>query len=86
VFLRGSYNKEGKEVWIKTTLAQARYNKCKHLSYVLCAAFFQECKLFYRGEIHILQIKEINYHENDLNGKMHVNEDLDKFYPKVLQK
>jgi hypothetical protein len=30
-------------VWIKPLLAQARYNKCKHLSYVLCAAFFQEC-------------------------------------------
>jgi hypothetical protein len=34
---------EVKAVWIKPLLAQDRYNKCKHLSYVLCAAFFQEC-------------------------------------------
>jgi hypothetical protein len=32
----------GKEVWIKTTPAKARCNKCKDLSYVLCATFFQE--------------------------------------------
>ena len=42
-------------------------------------------KLFYRGEIHILQIKEINFHEKDLNGKMHVNEDLDNFYPNIYR-
>jgi hypothetical protein len=35
--------------------------------------FFLIVKLFYRGKIHILQIKDINvyFHGKGLNGKMH---------------
>ena len=44
-------------------------------------------KLFYRGKIHVLQIKDINayFHAKDLNGKMHMNKDLDNSLSKYLQ-
>jgi hypothetical protein len=50
--------------------------------------FLLTVKRFYGGKIQVLQIKEINvyFHEKDLNGKMHVNEDLDNSLSKDLQK
>jgi hypothetical protein len=49
--------------------------------------FLLTVKRFYRGKIQVLQIKEINvyFHEKYLNGKMHVNEDLDNSLSKYLQ-
>jgi hypothetical protein len=49
--------------------------------------FLLTVKRFYRGKIQVLQIKEINvyFHEKDLNGKMHVKEDLDNSLSKDLQ-
>jgi hypothetical protein len=41
--------------------------------------FFLTVKLFYRGKIHILQIKEINVY---FHGKMHVKERLGYFLSK----
>jgi hypothetical protein len=42
----------------------------------------------FRGKIHILQIKDINayFHEKYLNGKIHVNEDLDNLLSKGFTK
>jgi hypothetical protein len=48
---------------------------------------FLAVKRFYGGKIQVLQIKEITvyFHEMDLNGKMHVNKDLDNSLSKDLQ-
>jgi hypothetical protein len=50
--------------------------------------FLLTVKRFYEGKIYVLQIKDIDayFHAKDLNGKMHVNEDLGNYLSKYLQK